>query len=339
MFDQEKILSFLRFTGPVLPAQVAKHINSNILLASAHLSELSSQGKIKISHLKIGGSPLYYLSEHREKLQNFLHNLNPKDQETLALLKERKVLKEHHLDLLTRVSLRNIKDFALPLNITFHQTKELFWKWYLLSDQQALEIIKEQFSPPPETPAPSPLINIPEPTPPPPAESPVTSSSSLLPSPEPLLPFLKEETKELPVSAETKGAEQQTLMEKPKKPLLQKIKEKLKPKRKEAVNNFLFSIESFFQERRLKMESKEILRKNSEINFIVEVTSVVGQLKYFCKAKNKKSCDEKDLAAAYMEAQAKKLPLLFLYTNELSKKAQEMLDSGVFENVAAKRIE
>ena len=59
---------------------------------------------------------------------------------------------------------------------------------------------------------------------------------------------------------------------------------------------------------------------------------------YYCKAKKKARCDEKDLAAAYMEAQVKKMPLLFLYTNELNKKAQEMLESGAFANVIVKKI-
>ena len=40
-----------------------------------------------------------------------------------------------------------------------------------------------------------------------------------------------------------------------------------------------------------------------------------------------------------MEAQAKKMPLLFLYTNELNKRSWEMLDSGVFQNVVVKKIE
>ena len=49
-------------------------------------------------------------------------------------------------------------------------------------------------------------------------------------------------------------------------------------------------------------------------------------------------CDEKDLSAAYMEAQMKKLPLLFLYTQDLNKKAAEMLDAGAFENVIVTKI-
>jgi len=35
----------------------------------------------------------------------------------------------------------------------------------------------------------------------------------------------------------------------------------------------------------------------------------------------------------------KKLPLLFLYTDELNKKAQEMMDSGAFENIVVRKVE
>ena len=81
------------------------------------------------------------------------------------------------------------------------------------------------------------------------------------------------------------------------------------------------------------------MRKNAEMNFLVKVPSVVGEIIYFCKAKQKNRCDEKDLSAAYMEAQTKKLPLLFLYTKEMNKKAQEMLESDAFENAIIKKIE
>ena len=40
-----------------------------------------------------------------------------------------------------------------------------------------------------------------------------------------------------------------------------------------------------------------------------------------------------------MEAQIKKLPLLFLHSNEINKKAQDMLESGAFQNVTVKKID
>ncbi|MBU0459231.1 MAG: hypothetical protein KJ771_00315, partial [Nanoarchaeota archaeon] len=89
----------------------------------------------------------------------------------------------------------------------------------------------------------------------------------------------------------------------------------------------------------INVEETELIRKNSEIEFLVRITSVVGETTYFCKARKKKRCDEKDISAAYMQAQIKKLPLLFLYTEELTRKAQEMLESDAFKNALIKKIE
>ena len=76
--NKEKILSFIKGKGPVLPVEVAKHIDSNILMASAHLAELSSNGKLKISNVKVGGSPLYYLPGQEAQLQKFADSLEEK---------------------------------------------------------------------------------------------------------------------------------------------------------------------------------------------------------------------------------------------------------------------
>jgi len=336
MSDQETILQFMKTAGPVLPNQVAKHINSNILLASAHLSELSSNGKVKVSKLKVGGSPLYYLPEHRDKLQNFTHNFNPKDQETLKQLKEKKVLQEKNLALLTRVSLRGLKDFALPLNLTLNQQKELFWKWFLLSDQEAIDLVKSQFNfrPVPVL-TPSPALPISTPISPsrplPTTAVPLTPESAPSPTSEIQTPLEHKK----PYLENKEPEEQKT----EKKSFTQKLKEKFKPRKKTVEDQFTPIIEDFFKERNIEIESKDHIRKNTEIDFFVRVPSVVGKLTYFCKAKNKKRCDEKDLSAAYMEAQTKKKPLLFLYTNEISKKAQEMIDTGAFENLLIKKLE
>ncbi|MBR9683831.1 hypothetical protein GOV03_04805 [Candidatus Woesearchaeota archaeon] len=337
MNDPEKILSLIRTTGPILPNQAAKCINSNILLASAYLSELSSQGKIKVSRIKIGGSPLYYLLEHKEKLQNFTHNLNPKDQEILNSLKEKKILRERYLDLLTRVSLRKIKDFAIPLNININNNRELFWKWYLITDSEATELIRAQLAPPKETPPPAPQPV--QPTPPTP------QPEAIPPQPKPQSPPTQPEPSK---KEEQPPAPENPVLDKNKKPLLQKIKEKFKQKptkehstpkkRKVILDEFFPKVDSFFKERDIQIESKDTIRKNSEIDFLVKVPSVVGKIIYFCKAKNKKRCDEKDISAAYMMAQSKKHPLLFLYTNEITKKAQEMLDSNAFENLVVKKL-
>lgn len=128
---------------PLLPSNVAKEFGVNTLMASAMLSEMASKGILKISALKIGSSPLYYKPDKKEQLLNYLDSLNEKDRKTTELLKEKTVLRDSAQDSLTRVSLRNIKDFAKPVEVSTEKGKELFWKWYLASDDETEQAIRQ----------------------------------------------------------------------------------------------------------------------------------------------------------------------------------------------------
>lgn len=350
MPDQDKILQFLAINGPSLPTKVAKLIGTEIIIASAHLSDLSAQGKVKISDLKVGGSPLYYLSGQEEQLERFAAgNINPQDLNVLNLLKEKKVLREAELELLPKVALRHLKDFAFPLQVTFQGKAELFWKWHLLPEAEANQLIKGKLLetklevPPPEVQlSASPAVE---------AEKSLAEQMYL--QQQGKQKTLVEEKKEEPKPIEQKPLvtvkeklvekEMEKLVEKVlEKPLekAEKLPEKKPVKKRTAIKEELLPLlEDFFKSKKIVIEQKEVLRKNAEINLLLKVPSVVGNLTYFCKAKNKTKCDEKDLSSAYMEAQIKKLPLLFLYTNEFTKKAQEMLDTGAFENTVVKKVE
>jgi hypothetical protein len=139
---KEEILRFMQQKGPVLPADIAKHINSNILMASAHLSEVSSNGKLKISHVKAGGSPLYYLPGQETQLQKFADNLHEKEKKAYDLLQQKKVLRDNTLEPVIRVALRAIKDYSVPLQVNFKGNSEIFWRWYLLTNKEAEELIR-----------------------------------------------------------------------------------------------------------------------------------------------------------------------------------------------------
>ena len=337
MLDQDKILYFLRATGPTLPTKVAKNIKTEILLASAHLSDLTAQGKVKVSHLKVGGSPLYYLQGQEDQLFSFAqNNLNPKDFQVLENLKAEKILKEANLDLLSKVSLRSLQDFAVPLHVTFNGKTELFWKWHLSTNEEANTKISQLITPiqheiPPEMVSGIPAsLSI---------EAHLAAAQSVpdvspLENTAPEILSKAEEKKIVPVEQKTLVEEDRAGEVKSK----EKEKKSAKTKRTLIEDTFYPTIEHFLKKLEITIEQKELLRKNAEMNFVVRVPSVVGKMTYFCKAKKKGKCDEKDLSSAYMEAQVKKLPLLFLYSEELSKKAEEMLNSGAFENVVAKRI-
>lgn len=352
MTDQDKIIHFLRVTGPSLPAKVAKMLVTDILLASASLSDLAAQGKVKVSFLKIGGSPLYYLPGQESQLYQFAAgNINPKDLHVLNGLKERKVLRESSLELLEKVALRNLRDFALPLRVTLEGKAELFWKWSLLSAEEANQVLTHLLYAPAQNQLLAPEIPVSHSLPTP--ESVISRDtlsdvqsrmSSLRPMPPPsptVVPMLSPvETNKEGLSVE-KTAETEDLPEERsslamKKPLLQRVRERISKRKRE--DELLPYVEEYCRKLKIAIEQKETIRKNAEMEFMLKVPSAVGMMTYFCKAKHKSKCDEKDLSAAYMQAQIKKLPLLLLHTGELTKKAQEMLESGAFENSMVKKI-
>ena len=330
MLEQDKILQFLRMVGPTIPSKVAKNIGSDILIASAHLSDLASQRKVKISDLKVGGTPLYYLPGQEEQVYQYAaSNLNPKDYQVAERLRQQKIMREADLDLLSKVALRTIKDFAIPIHVTVNDQRELFWKWHLLSDAETNALLNALLSPPPQ-----------------PTEQEEQSSSvqrGKLPLLEQERPS-QEQTALFPIPPQevtSHHQEQQSFLAAQQEQPREERKAKrgsIRSLKKHIIDEFLPLVEEFCKNHRIEIEEKETIRKNAEINFKVRVPSVVGKTVYFCKAKNKTKCDEKDLSAAYMEAQRKRLPLLFLYTGEIHKKAQEMLDSGTFENIILKRL-
>ena len=71
MNEEEQILA-MADTKPVLPMQVAKIIGKDSLVASAFLSSLVSKGKLVVSALKVGSSPLYLLPNKKNQLLNYL---------------------------------------------------------------------------------------------------------------------------------------------------------------------------------------------------------------------------------------------------------------------------
>jgi len=113
-------------------------------------------------------------------------------------------------------------------------------------------------------------------------------------------------------------------------------KEKIKKPKQYKEDEFLASLSKFFEKNNIKVAASEIIRKNAEIDLVVEIPSVVGSLQYYCKAKNKKRISDSDLSSAYVKGQLRKLPVLFISTGELSDKAEELLSKEL--NLKFKKI-
>jgi len=134
---KEKIISILRKNGPGLPVHIAREIELSILFTSAFLSELASEKRIKISYMKVGNSPVYYLPEQKSLLEKFSHYLKSKEKEAFILLKEKKFLRDSEQDPAIRVALREVKDFAIP----FRNEGEIIWRFFSSPEE---EFVKEK---------------------------------------------------------------------------------------------------------------------------------------------------------------------------------------------------
>ena len=338
VITQETILDSVKRRGPLLPIQLAKMIGTDSLIASAHLSNLVDKKMIVISNLKVGGSPVYYTPGQENQLQQFISNLNNKDQETINLLKENKILRDDELDNLRRVSLRTIKDFAFPLQVTINNQKILFWKWYMVSNQEAEGLIKNKLG---------------------------TNKKKL--EEERLLEKkkqeeqnkLEEEKKRIDDGRkllEKKRKEEQNKLDDQRKKLQQEFDSKkqillkeLESKKQEPITkiikekpkqeDLLFNkLMNYLKNKKIELVEHKTIRKNSDIDMILKIPSVVGDLQYYCKAKDKKSVTDSDLSSAVIQGQLKKLPVLFLTTGKLNKKAMDLLNTELKKSIIIKNI-
>ena len=304
--NRGKILSFIKGKGPVLPFQIAKHIGTDIIMGSAHLAELSATGKVKVSHIKVGGSPLYYIPGQESMLSNFTGSLNEKELRAYNLLKEKTVLKDSELDSLTRVAFKEMRDFAIPLNVNYNNSVEVFWKFFSANDSDAEAIIRQK-------------LGIKE------------EKKEIIEQKQEVQKKI-EQTQEL---QEEKKAEDSIKKENPEKlqerkkeifPEKTGKKESSKPKKeRKEKSEFYDSVILFFQKNKIEVIETEIIKKSSEIDFIIEVPSVVGNLRCYCKAKSKKKIDENELSSFFVKAQYKKLQPIFITDGDLSPRANDML--------------
>jgi cell pole-organizing protein PopZ len=331
MVDEDKIMAFIRSKGPILPVQLGSEIKKDLMITGAILSDLSQRKLILISNTKVGGSPVYYLKEQGYRLQELYKHLNQKDKRAYDLLKQRQVLRDSTLTPLLRVSLRNIKDFAKPVEVTVGNQKEIFWKWYLTTSEKSGHIIKSFFEP----------------------KKPAQKES-----------VKEEEKKILKNSQVEKVQEQQKVNVQENNEQIEKNKPKeIKPKKEQKVeeieqeefiqqkssqqelapfeepeNDTLHEVtKKFFNKKHIIIKNIDVTRKNSEIDYEIEIPSTIGNIMYYCKVKSKKTVNDSDLASAFVKGQLKKLPVLFLTRGKLTKKAKEMLDVE-FENLKVKEI-
>lgn len=301
--NREKLLNFIRTNGPVLPVQVSKYLNTDIIFAGAMLSELAANNHVIISNTKKGGSPFYYVKGQEIKLQTASQFLPSKEREAYELIREKKVLRDVDILPWQRVALRAIKDYAVPIEVEFEGNKELFWRWYLSGSEEVnskvggiLAELRQQYD----------------------QETKVENNAETDKAEEILeeLPELIVQTKLNEIADEKEEIKIET----------QKKEKPARKKRKEESSDFTNMIGSYFQKLKISIIETSIVKANKEMDYIVKVPSSIGELFFYLKAKNKASISESDLALAYSSGQQKKLHTIFLSNGKLNKKGKEYLE-------------
>jgi len=145
LLQQKKhtILEIIKKNGPSLPSSVSREINLSLLFTAAIISDLVSEKLLKISNLKVGGSPLYYSLGQEHMLDNFTRHLPLKEQEAHAMLKEQQVVRDENVEPAFRVGYRSMKDFAVPMHINVEGADKIFWRHHNISEEDALKKIDE----------------------------------------------------------------------------------------------------------------------------------------------------------------------------------------------------
>jgi len=338
---KEKILDIVKL-GPTLPTKVAKALGGggDTMLIGAILSTLISSGDVKVSILKVGGSPLYYVPEQESKLEDFINYLNEKDKKTFRFLKENKVLQDSAQDSLTRVSLRTIKDFAKQFEVDYKSQKVLCWRFYAVPLEEAQTIAKQIITIAKPIEVEEPAVEV---------EQQHEHKVSLIIEPKPIVEHHEEKHAEIVQQVlEEKAREQandslhsEMIHEKHEHhdkaqsekhtetkihiPKVSKVKEPKQPKASKtskAEYNFYELILNHVASKKLDVISKEKIKK-TEYDLVLKNHETNEYI--YCKAKDKPTLSEGDLAPAIIFAQNKKMPCLFLSTGVLNKKAELML--------------
>lgn len=343
--EKERIISTIRLRGPCLPIHVAKSTGLSPLFASAFLSELFSEEKIKISNMRVGSSPLYFISGQEERLENYIEHLNQKEREAFQRIKHFKILEDEKLEPAIRVAIRAIKDFAIPTRAIIDGQAKLFWRYHLLSESETKSIIQSILFPEKERQEKAPIKETIEKqketlekekqeikqaplqtSPPAPVaiQAEIKTPSSTAQSLKTLGP-----TKIIvqPIQTKTQEKIQEKISSEPEKEKKEEILEKQKPKKPKKKQEKLYfpeKLKEYLLAKDIEILSS-LLEKKNEAVLKIRIDAPFGKQEYLLISKTKKKITEDDLTIALHKAHEEKMPALIMSPGEIDKKALDYL--------------
>lgn len=311
---KKKIISFLETNGPSLPVRIAKAIEMDPVFASAITSELLGSKQVKTSHMKIGASPLYLLPGQEQKLEEHIDNLKSAEKDAFLKLKENKLIEDENEEPATRVALRNIKDFAIPLKFQ----DKIKWKYAFATDQE----IEKLLSHPKKKPeAKKDTLSINKHTEQRVEKTPSEKSELKIEEPKSKSTI---ET-EVPKAWEVKKEEIKQIKKESKKVENIFISPEIKDEKQEP--KFLIEIKNFLKQKDIKFV-EEVRTEKKEVMAIINITSQLGNINFLMVAKNKKTATKDEIEAAIQIATKNKMPCLLIIRGKPSKSIQKFIDKN-----------
>lgn len=306
---KKKIISFLEANGPSLPIRIARAIEMDPVVASAITSELLDSKQVKTSHMKVGASSLYFLPGQEQKLEEHVDNLKSAEKEVFLKLKEKKLMEDENEGPVTRVALRNIKDFAIPLKFQ----EKIKWKYAFATDEE----IERLLSPPEKKPEIK--ENVPYP------KKSTEQKTEKAQNEGPKLITDKEEHKDVPKAWEVKKEEIKQIKKESKK--VENIFAPLKSENEKLVPEFLIEIKRFLKQKNIKFV-EEIRTEKKEVMAVISVTSQLGNTNFLMVAKNKKTTTKDEIEAAIQIATKNNMPCLLIIRGKPSKPIQKLIEEN-----------
>lgn len=304
------VVESIKKDGPSLPSGISKQVGLSLLFTSALLSEMVADKTLKLSYMKIGGSPLYYLPGQEEILERFINHLNSQEKDSFEILKERRVVAEEVLTPVNRVAMKAIKDFAYPLTVNIEGKDRSFWRLYPVSLEEAqqkireiLDVEKNGFKKVSES-----KKEIQEKTE---IKQEISSEKKIR------KPRQKKET----IGPKIEIQKEEQTIEEPKQEVnIPEIQKTVKINKKLEEIKELVKVWS-------RTKHLEIIKENEDEDapFIVSIPSTVGNLNLLLVFSDKKKISEADVSIAYQKGIHYKMPVIFVIKGELNKKAQDYL--------------
>jgi hypothetical protein len=291
---KEKIVSIIKSRGPSFPAHISSQVGMSILFTSAFLSELLSEKKLKISNMRVGSSPLYFIPGQEPLLERYSHSLKSREKDAFEMLKDKKFLVDNEQEPAIRVAIRAIKDFAIP----FEKNDKLYWRYLTASENEL--IVKD-------------------------SEKKIEKKEVKKDEP-------RSKTESLASSASETGSERKKekdlgILEKPK-PVKKKapVKKKSAPKKKPSNNGkndkFFNKVKEYLLEKEIEISDIISFSKDDLVLKVKE--NEVGSMVF---AYNKKRVNEEDIVKAHKKIADFGLGYSILCLGEPAKKTTNLIEA------------